>query len=598
MTIKKRTHAELTIWSGNPRPAASEEARAEMKASLLNVGQLMPIITRPTAAGAEVIAGQNRFINIGELIASGDWPADRAIIVDERKMDDATALEIATSENISISMHPMHQFEAFSRLIEMGRTITDIANGYGVSTRIVEQRLSYAKLEDGARTLVKDNERDLDWASAMTMASPAEQKQILDEINAEPRRYRSAHEVRSRLQDQLVSLELALFNPDDVEEETVRRDLFDPADRRYMKQSDFIPLQDAALKAKVEERQGEGWAEVKVLNERDYDPYRYNNGVTDKAKAMVVFVRYPTGEIVEHAGVALRHEERVNDIDETDADAASAIFGDDSAIEDGVRDQINATETELKDEYVESPKTLRQLEAERAAVIQKIILQDSKLAMVTTIAGLIGNSAARPLSATKSYSDLSSLDENGIARTVIETKNEAVAAIFKNRGVDVTSPYKDLMTQLASLSDDELMLVFQTELARTISSNLYKITPLYENLIEISGTSSADHWSINRAFLGTLTTGALKGLGNQILPERLKVKLGKSKNDMIETIAQIADDARQGGGRLAADERAQVTSWAPGLLATSAANDDPDNPFAAANDTGDDDSADGAAIFA
>lgn len=598
MTIKKRIHAELTIWDGNPRPAASEEARAEMKASLLNVGQLMPIITRPTATGAEVIAGQNRFINIGELIASGEWPADRAIIVDERKMDDATALEIATSENISISMHPMHQFEAFSRLIEMGRTITDIANGYGVSTRIVEQRLSYAKLEDGARALVKENERDLDWASAMTMASPAEQKQILDEINAEPRRYRSAHEVRSRLQDQLVSLELALFNPDDVEEETVRRDLFDPADRRYMKQSDFIPLQDAALKAKVEERQGEGWAEVKVLNERDYDPYRYNNGVTDKAKAMVVFVRYPTGEIVEHAGVALRHEERVNDIDDTDADAASAIFGDDSDIEEGVRDQINATETEAKDEYVEGPKTLRQLEAERAAVIQKMILQDSKLAMVTTIAGLIGNSAARPLAASKTYSDLSSLDENGIARSVIETKNEAVAAIFKTRGVDVTSPYKDLMTQLAGLTNDELMLVFQTELARTISSNLYKITPLYENLIEISGTRSADHWSINRAFLGTLTTGALKGLGNQILPERLKVKLGKSKNDMIETIAQIADDARQGGGRLAADERAQVTSWAPGLLATTAANDDPDNPFAAANDTGDEDSADGAAIFA
>lgn len=598
MTIKKRIHAELTIWDGNPRPAASEEARAEMKASLLNVGQLMPIITRPTATGAEVIAGQNRFINIGELIASGEWPADRAIIVDERKMDDATALEIATSENISISMHPMHQFEAFSRLIEMGRTITDIANGYGVSTRIVEQRLSYAKLEDGARALVKENERDLDWASAMTMASPSEQKQILDEINAEPRRYRSAHEVRSRLQDQLVSLELALFNPDDVEQETVRRDLFDPADRRYMKQSDFIPLQDAALKAKVEERQEEGWAEVKVLNERDYDPYRYNNGVTDKAKAMVVFVRYPTGEIVEHAGVALRHEERVNDIDETDADAASAIFGDDSDIEEGVRDQINATETEAKDEYIEGPKTLRQLEAERAAVIQKMILQDSKLAMVTTIAGLIGNSAARPLAASKTYSDLSSLDENGIARSVIETKNEAVAAIFKTRGVDVTSPYKDLMTQLAGLTNDELMLVFQTELARTISSNLYKITPLYENLIEISGTSSADHWSINRAFLGTLTTGALKGLGNQILPERLKVKLGKSKNDMIETIAQIADDARQGGGRLAADERAQVTSWAPGLLATTAANDHPDNPFAAANDTGDEDSADGAAIFA
>lgn len=597
MLIKTVPHSTLTIWTGNPRPEASIDERAEMKASLANVGQLMPIIARPTATGHEVIAGQNRCRSIGELIAQGIWDDKKGVIIEERDVDDATALEIATSENISITMHPMHQFEAFSRLVEMGRSITDIANGYGVTSRIVEQRLSYAKLEDGARTLVKENQRDLDWASAMTMASPAEQRQILDEINAEPRRYRTSHEVRSRLQDQLVSLENALFDLDDVDAAIVRRDLFDPADRRYMKQSDFIPLQDAALQQKVAERRAEGWASVCVLNDRDYDPYRYQDGITEKEKAQVIFVRYPNGDVIEHAGITLRHEERVNDIEDDDEQAAAAIFGDDEQNDiatSAIRDEI--AETEERDEYAESPKTRRLIEAERAAIVQKMVLEDSRLALITTIAGCIGSSAARPLQGGSDYADLTLLDPQSIARKAIEAKNDAVNTVFRNRGVDITAGYGELLASLGKLTDDELMLVFQVELARKMSTGLNKIDKLYDHLGEMTNARIADNWGIDRTFLGTLSVSALKGLANRILPERLRLKIGKSKNDMIETIAQIAEDAREDGGRLDHSERAELNSWAPPALQGAPAADN-DNPFVAANDTDEDDEGD-AALFA
>lgn len=590
MTIKTRKYSDLTVWEGNPRPAASASDRAEMKASLAHVGQLMPLITRPTANGAQIIAGQNRFLNIGELIAEGTWPSDKEIIVDERDLDDAAALELATSENISITMHPMHQFEAFSRLIEMGRTIVDIANGYGTTTRIVEQRLSYAKLEPRARELVKSNERDLDWASAMTMASMAEQEQMLDEIESEPRRYRTAHEIRSRLQDELVSLDTAIFDLAGIDDKLVRRDLFDPADQVYMKLSDFLPLQDAALSGKIEARKAEGWKAVEVLTARDFDIYRYNTGVTDMAAAMVVFVRHLNGAIEEHIGLALRHEERVAQISDEDADAAESIFGEESEAVAKVREEISA-EDEQPDSFIEGRKTELNVKAERAALVHKAILEDKRTAMVCTLAGLIGVSAARPLTGSP-FKDLGVIDPDAPARIVIEEKSAAISKVYIEHGVNPADTYDELLVALAKLSDDELDLAFRVELARNIPTDLRRIDALYKGISSFAGASN--DWMLTRAYLETLSSGSLRALVKMLLPARLHSKAGKSRADMIETLVQVAHDARKGGGRLGHDERETFNAFRPEMLVVECAGD---NPFAAVNDDdADDDTAQ--AIFA
>lgn len=564
MTITTRKYSELSLWDGNPRPAASAQERAEMKASLLAQGQIMPLITRPTAEGSQIIAGQNRYVNIGELIAEGSWDEEREIVVDERDLDDTEALEIATSENINIAMHPMHQYEAFSRLVEMGRSPTEIANGYGVSVRIVEQRLSYAKLALRAREMVKQNERDLEWASAMTMASPSEQEQILDEIETEPRRYRTAHEIRSRLQDELIPLDYALFDGSGVEAGQVRRDLFDPADAKYMKKSDFLPLQEQALKSLVKERRNEGWNSVEVQSHREFDIYRYADGATDKAKSGVIFVRYDSGEVIEHAGLVLRQDERVNEISKDDQDAAESIFGDAAAaIDDDIRASIQDEEEIIS--YSETKKTAKHLEVERAAIVQKILLENQHLALCATVAGLISNVASRPLEG-RPFQGLSGLDENGVARLAIQEKIETAHNILKVHGVDPTAPYQEVMQALVRLSQDEILIVFQTELARRIPTDMPRIETMYNTLLDLSGTNVGDHWKIDRTFLSTLSVPSLRGLANDVLPARLASRSGKSKGDLVETIAQIADDAREDGGRLGHIEREALNAWAPKAL--------------------------------
>lgn len=565
MSTTEHLYSDLVEWEGNPRPAASAEERNEMRASLEHVGQIMPIIGRPKDGKVEIVAGRNRMRSIGELIAESRWDAAKPVLVHVRDLTDEEALEIATSENINIPMHPMHQFEAFRRMIDMGKDVTTVANTYGVSERVVERRLSYAKLDERARDLVKSNERDLDWASAMTLASPTEQAAILDEIEADSRRFRNANDVRSRLQDDLVPLSYALFDSAVADDKLVRRDLFDPNDESYMTRKDFLPLQDQALKDSVEADRKAGWSDVLVISDKDFDIYKYVDGVTDMDKGMVIFVRHGSGEIVRYAGMALRYEERLKTIDKEHAEAADALFGgdDDEAAVDALRGVV--MEESDEDIYVEGPKTTKHLGKERAAIIQKMMLEDQKAANVVVLAGLIGASAARPLEG-RAYSDLTDLDEASPARRAIEDRAHLSHDILRNAGIDVMGSYQDLVRGLYGLDDRDLAIVYQSEIARRITTDLGKLADLSEALLEVTGTKISDHWTIDRTFLGTLSVKALRGLGADILPTRLHGKLGKGKADAIETLAGLGEDARSEGGRLDATERRALLDWAPTAL--------------------------------
>lgn len=588
----EKTFNQLIEWQDNPRPVASKEDRAEMKANLQHNGQITPLITRPSGKKSEVIAGRNRLTSIGELIEEGLWPKDKPIMVSERVMDDAEALNIATSENINIPMHPMHQFEAFNRLIEQGRNIVDIANTYGVSRRIVEQRLSYAKLDERARDIVKSGERDLDWASSMTVASLSEQEAILDEMKADPRRYRNSQEVKSRLMDELVPLSYALFDEEKAEADKIRKDLFDEEDQLYMKQSDFIPLQDKALEELVEERKKEGWSKVSVVSERNFDLYRYNDGITDKEKAEVIFIRYANGEVVERQGMALRFEERINDIDENDEEAAENIFGGDDSEDisyDEVSIRADLAEEEEVDTFVESKKTNQLLEKERAAAIQAMLLKDKKLNLATLVAGLIHPTCARVLEG-KPYTHLSDLDKESPSRIVIEEKTQNANNLLKEAGIDATLGYSETLDKLYLMEEDELMFILQVEMARKVATELPRIQQMYENTLVTSDTAISEHWKITRTFLETLTSKSIRGLGIKILPPRFNAKLGGSKSDMIETIAQIAEDISQGGSRLTEEEKDVFNSWAPKILGGTNANKIDNSIFAEDHD-------EGAAIF-
>lgn len=557
----EKKFSDIVLWDKNPRPASNENERAELKANLQHNGQIMPLISRKKGNKSEVIAGQNRLICIGELIKEGLWPENRKIILEESDLDDDEALNIATSENINIPMHPMNQYEAFQRLFENGRSIVDISNSYGTTPKIVEQRLSYAKLNEKARELVKTGVRDLHWASAMTMASSDEQNKIIQEIDDDPRTYKNSHEVKARLLDRLVPLTHALFKYNKSDKNLIRKDLFDDEVQKYMDHDDFWPKQNEEILKLIDKRKKEGWKKVSLVNANDFDIYKYNEGVTEKEKAEVIFVKHENGEIVEKSGLSLRFQEKINSIDDEDENAADDIFNSDSDdILTKAREEINNDSDD--NHYVESRSTKINIKKEKAAIVQKIMLEDQKLAIATVVAGLIKKDTGAILKG-KEYSDIKDIDSKSPSRLKITDRITFASATLINNNIDPTLDSAQLIPLLYKLDMDDLMYLMQVEITRNVSTDLPKINHIYETLLESSNTLVNDHWAINRVFLETLSIKSLKALAEKILPNRLQNKIGKSKLDIIETIAQISDNIQGAGDTLTPEEKDIFCSWSP-----------------------------------
>ena len=118
-------------------------AEAEMKASVMTHGLLENLVVRSDGPDGDyaVVAGGRRLAALKALAADGALDASHPVpclIVD----GNAASGELSLAENvIRIAMHPADQVIAFTKLAESGVTVATIAARFGMSERLVEQRL-------------------------------------------------------------------------------------------------------------------------------------------------------------------------------------------------------------------------------------------------------------------------------------------------------------------------------------------------------------------------------------------------------------------------------------------------------------------------
>ncbi len=118
-------------------------AEAELKASIAAHGLLGNLVVRNDGPGGNyaVVAGGRRLAALKALAADGLLDADHPVhclVVD----GDAPSAELSLAENVvRIAMHPADQVAAFRDLAESGSSVSSIAARFGISERLVEQRL-------------------------------------------------------------------------------------------------------------------------------------------------------------------------------------------------------------------------------------------------------------------------------------------------------------------------------------------------------------------------------------------------------------------------------------------------------------------------
>lgn len=151
MTISQMIHADLRISRLNVRKNETDNAKTTaLEASLLGVGQLKPLIVHPFKGSKPkrwgVLAGGRRFRAIGNLIARGDWPADRPIDVKIVDGPDAELIEISLHENISTPLRSYEVCSTIANLVKRGKPVELIAEHYDQSPRQIAQLVRLGSL--------------------------------------------------------------------------------------------------------------------------------------------------------------------------------------------------------------------------------------------------------------------------------------------------------------------------------------------------------------------------------------------------------------------------------------------------------------------
>src|SRR5665213_1284962 len=96
------------------------------------------------------------------------------------KGDDAEALEISLIENVAREdVDELSQYETYSRLILLGREPSQIAGAFGITEKLVRQRLAIANLLPRIRELYRDEQIEADDLQILTLATKSQQRAYL-----------------------------------------------------------------------------------------------------------------------------------------------------------------------------------------------------------------------------------------------------------------------------------------------------------------------------------------------------------------------------------------------------------------------------------
>ena len=167
------------------RTEAGKTAFAELKASIAAHGLLENLVVRPIgpnegpgtgpghAPGERfaVIAGARRLAALNDLAREGSIAADFPVPcrVIENGVGDT---ELSLAENtVRAAMHPADQVQAFGALALAGATVADIAARFGVSERIVEQRLRLGHAAPELLDAYRENAIDLATLKAFAVTT-------------------------------------------------------------------------------------------------------------------------------------------------------------------------------------------------------------------------------------------------------------------------------------------------------------------------------------------------------------------------------------------------------------------------------------------
>ena len=309
-----------------------------LAASIVAHGLLQNLtVTQTDANTYEVVAGGRRLAALQQLDREGRLAAGFEVPVYVIN-DDDTALEASTAENtLREAMHPADQFVAFKGMVDAGKPVVDVAAHFGVTERVVKQRLKLANVDPQLVQIYRDNGMDLEQLQALALTDD-HKAQCNAWFKPTDNYARSAYHLRDALTKSEISARSALvqFVGLDAYEAaggTVRRDLFSARDDAWIQDKpllDKLVLDKLHVVAEAERAAGWSWVELHLsLDYQKRAEYPQLNQMQSE--------EFLAPELQARLDVV---DKRLVEIDEIDADGLA------SPQEEALRDEAEALEEE------------------------------------------------------------------------------------------------------------------------------------------------------------------------------------------------------------------------------------------------------------
>jgi len=306
---------DLKTTNVNVRKVGAKET-SDLVPSIKSLGLLQPLLVRPnceptngglTSEGFEIVAGQRRYHALLK-IAEDETPEPVPCVVMEDS-DDAKAIEASLAENIArLPMDETDQYKAFSALGKQGQTVEDISSQFGITERLVKQRLALGNLHAPILTAFRKDQINAQTIRTLTMATPTQQRAWWELAKSD-----EYTPTGDRLKQWLfgggdIPVENALFDVANYDGATIS-DLF--GEEVYFDNAEqFWALQNQAIADAKENYLANGWGEVVLLDVGSWWP-QWNYISTSKEDGGRVYAQITkSGEVTFHEGYITEKEYR------------------------------------------------------------------------------------------------------------------------------------------------------------------------------------------------------------------------------------------------------------------------------------------------
>jgi ParB family chromosome partitioning protein len=509
---------KIIEWPDNPRLTRSNVDQEQFAANLLVQGQIMPFLLQ-AVPGSDLfyaIDGESRRRAMNANVDGGKCDADMQVkseILDPT-IGKSQLLSIAVAVNtIRQAMNPIDEMIAYREMAFSGLKPRAIADIFNLSTREVTQRISLGNLVPNAQALVRAGKRHLGWAEAMTLGSPAEQEQVVLDIEANPAAFPDKHSVKAHFERGTIKASMALFPQEDLGKCLVR-DLFAEQDGggHFTDAKAFWDLQLAEVEKKKAELL-KTHKSVRIFDREKFSDIEWAKA-DEPTDATAVIVTYDSGEVVVHECMLPPMSENMKDDDQDDGDFLSDAqdgFGGD--LEAGVEKAsdvkvvVNPLNTATKD-------TQQYLEAQIRAGLRVRVAKDPDLAMALVVAATLTRSGkvASPL-AVEGVGIEQKLQTADVFAD-IGYQRKARDTILRESGINAMSSIGSVVASLMAMDKPALHSLF----AWTVSESV--LVPMNESTFEVMDALGAEvmaGWRIEPTYLETLNQAQVRALASEVV---------------------------------------------------------------------------------